>query len=289
MIDPVVNLSPIPTGGAVMLAMPGYSDPGSPSFPATSVQIYRTVTGKDANIKIYDGPPISNYLDVGDLLPGPLDPTVSYTWTVIDNLGRTTVGPITPSSSVTTTEDWFDNTFIRLLQGGINSLTLPSDFGPPPIVSTQMPQNGWPALPFIVVNTDLIQQTEVSIGEDVPSPDQNNNWTLWANAKRVWRVTIMAINAEQRNFYRDALLVIFRVVKATAFSPLGLDVEHKFQAASYTDANEWEGKTPGFYGADLMLEVDGRFPTAILTNYGPVTNMDVTINGVLVAKIPPGS
>ena len=286
MANPVVNLTLIPSGGAALLTMPGYLDPASPSFSATNVQVYRTVTGKDANLKIYDGPPIANFLDVGDLLPGPLDGATSYTWTVIDNLGRTTAGPATPSGSVATQENWFDNTFIRLLQGGINNLVLPADFGPPPTVSTQMPQNGWPALPFIVVNTDLIQQTEVAIGEDVPNPDQNNDWTMWANAKRVWRVTVLAINAEQRDFYRDALLVIFRVVKATAFAPLGLDVEHKFQAASYTDANEWEGKTPGFYGADLMLEIDGIFPTAILTHYGLIETITTALNSTPLSQNP---
>lgn len=283
MPNPIVNLSVIPTGGAVLLSLPDYLEPPA---GVTSVQIYRTVTGQDANVKIYDGPPPVNFLDVGDLLPGPLEQTVSYTWTVIDNAGRTATDPVVPASSVTTREDWFDNTFIRLLQGGLNGLTLPSGFGPLPTVTTQMPQNGWSALPFVVVNTDLIQQTEVAIGEDVPNPDANNDWTLWANAKRVWRVTIMTINAEQRDFYRDALLVIFRVIKATAFSPLGLDVEHRFQAASYTDANEWEGKTPGFYGADLMLEIDGRFSTAVLTNYGVIERITAALNGEPLVSVP---
>jgi hypothetical protein len=122
-------------------------------------------------------------------------------------------------------------------------------------------------MPFITVNVDLIQQTEVEIGEDFVSPTPDNNWTLFANARRIWRVTIMSQDAEERDFYRDSLLAVFRVLKATAFGPLGLDVSHTFQAVSYSSAQEWEGVAPGFYAADLMLEINGIFPAAVLTAY----------------------
>jgi hypothetical protein len=70
--------------------------------------------------------------------------------------------------------------------------------------------------------------------------------------------------------------MIFRVLIATAFTPIGYNVSHSFQANSYTDVNEWEGKVPGFYGADLMMELNGIFNTAVLTNYGVIQEFVVS-------------
>ncbi len=156
--------------------------------------------------------------------------------------------------------------FIRLLQGALNCLIYPPGIQQTQVLN-QMPMNGWTAMPFIIVNLDLIEQTETEIGEDVENPNNQNVWSLWVNARRIWRITVISSNAEERDFYRDSLLAIFRVLKATAFQPLGLDVSHSFQAVSYTDAREWQGHIPGFYGADLMLEINGTFPTAVLTDY----------------------
>lgn len=275
MSGPVVNLSVIPTGGAVLLNMPGYLQPPS---GVTSITIARASSGAfgvSPFTTFYDGPPVMNYVDCGDGTPMPLLPTMSYLWQVTDVTGTTQVGPAVPESSVISAPDALTQLLIRLLQGGINSLTLPPGFILPQI-TVKFPQNGFQALPFIVVNLDLIQQTEVEIGEDVVNPNPGNDWTLWVNAKRVWRVTMLSADAEERDFYRDSLLMIFRVLKATVFTPIGYNVSHSFQANSYTDVNEWEGKTPGFYGADLMLELDGIFNTAVLTNFGTIREFFVT-------------
>ena len=60
---------------------------------------------------------------------------------------------------------------------------------------------------------------------------------------------------------------MFRVLHASVYSYIGLNVEHSFQAVSYTGTEEWQGQIPGFYNADLMLELDGLFPAMVLTNY----------------------
>jgi hypothetical protein len=92
-------------------------------------------------------------------------------------------------------------------------------------------------------------------------------------------------DAQERDFYRDSLLNIFRVLKATVFTPIGYNVSHSYQAASYTDAKEWEGHAPGFYGADLMLEIDGVFNTTVLFNYGVIKEIDVGVTLVSNAEI----
>ncbi len=259
----------VPTGGAVMLEFPGY-------FPvpsqATSLTISRSIAGSGIWTVIYQGPPVGVFIDVGDGTPRPLDPTISYIWQAVDYSGTTVSAPVTPAASFIGVPDQLSQILIRLLQGAINSMRLPPGIQPTQI-TTRMPQNGWQAMPFIVVNLDLIQQTEVQIGEDVLNPTPDNNWTLFANAKRIWRVTIMSQDVEERDFYRDTLLAVFRVLKATAFGPLGINVTHAFQAASYASAAEYEGVAPGFYAADLMLELDGIFPAAVLTHYPVITEI----------------
>lgn len=262
----------IPTGGAVLLEFPGYF----PVLPrATELTISRSIDGSGVWTVIYDGPPVGVFLDVGDGSPKPLDPTTAYLWQAEDYSGTAVVGPLTPASTFINLPDQLTQILIRALQGAINSMTLPTGIQRPQI-TIKMPQNGWQAMPFIVVNVDLIQQTEVAMGESVINPTPDNNWTLFANAKRVWRVTIMSQDAEERDFYRDTLLAVFRVLKATAFGPIGLDVSHTFQAVSYSSAQEWEGVTPGFYAADLMLEINGVFPAAVLTNYPVILQIEST-------------
>lgn len=265
----VVIATVVPTGGAVLLQFPSYF----PVLPtAGQLTINRSVSGSGIWTTVYQGPPVGAFIDVGDGLPAPLDATTSYLWQVFDDNGSAVAGPLIPVASFLGTPDQLSQILIRLLQGAINGMRLPPGIQPTQ-VTTRMPQNGWQAMPFIVVNLDLIQQTEVAIGEDVINPTPDNNWTLFANAKRVWRVTVMSQDVEERDFYRDFLLAVFRVLKATAFGPLGINVTHSFQAASYASAQEYEGVAPGFYAADLMLELDGIFPVAVLTNYPVITQI----------------
>ena len=286
MAGPPVNLSVIPTGGAVLMQFYN-NETGhyAPPSGATQMTISRAVSGVAGATAIYSGGLLASWADAGDgpsFSNAPLSSGSAYTWTVTDTLGSTVVGPVTPASSITSVPDALSQLLIRLLQGGINSLVLPPGVARTS-VTTQMPQGGWQALPLIIVNLDLIQQSETQIGEDVVNPNPGNDWSLWVNAKRVWRVSVMSTDAEERDFYRDSLLSIFRVLKATVFSPIGYNVTHSFQAASYTTAKEWDGHTPGFYGADLMLEIDGVFNTAVLTNYSTIQEITV---GVTVTQPP---
>ena len=265
-----IIVTSIPTGGAVLIQFPGYFPP---SPRATDLTVSRSVTGSGIWATIYHGPPIGVFIDVGDGLPGPLDPATSYIWRVSDYSGNVISESITPSSYFLSEPDQLTQILLRLLQGALNSMTLPPGIKRP-LLTIKMPTNGMQAMPFIVVNLDLIQQTEVAIGEDVPQPTNDNIWTLFANAKRLWRVTIVSPDAEERDFFRDTLLSVFRVLKATAFGPLGQNVTHTFQAASYSSVQEYQGISPGFYCADLMLEIDGLFPTAVLTNYLPIRDIE---------------
>lgn len=259
----VMTATIIPTGGAVLLQFPSFR--ALLTTPAT-ITISRSIAGTNIWTTIYAGPPVEAFLDVGDGTPLPLNPAIEYFWRLTGGASAVIAGPLMPSSSFLNQPDQLTDILIRALQGAINTMVLPPGIKHTQ-VTTKMPMNGWTAMPFIVVNLDLIQQTETEIGEDVINPTNDNNWTLFANAKRVWRVTIMSQDVDERDFYRDTLLSVFRVLLATAFAPLGLNVQHSFSASSYPSAQEWDGQIPGFYAADLMFELDGIFPAAVVTNY----------------------
>ena len=274
-----VHAVAIPTGGAIMLNMDPYIQP-APGINNITISIATSSgSGLSGFTQIYSGAPIPRYLDVGDSLPQPLDGNTAYVYQVMDNLGGSVqTEPVTPSWAIENTPDQLTQILMRLLQGAINNMPLPQGIQKTQVMTT-MPMNGYQAMPFIIASPELIQQTDVQLGDDYPNPDQGNNWTLWALVNRIWRVSVMSVTPEERDFYRDQLLAAFRVFKATAFGPLGIEVTHKFQAASYTSAEEHEGHIPGFYGADLMYELQGIFPVTVLTNYGVIKTVefDITI------------
>jgi hypothetical protein len=265
----------VPTGGAALISMPGYFLPAS---GITFMSLSRAVSGASGIgpfATFYSGAPLPVYVDAGDGTPAPLFPGSTYLWNVTDDTGTVQLGPVTPSSTVVSKPDYLTNVLIRLIQGALNSATFPSGVKLPQ-VTTRMPQQGYQALPFVVVNLDLIQQTETQIGEDVPNPiPPDNSWVIWSNAKRIWCVSVFSADPQERDWLRDSILSFFRVLKATVFAPIGYNVSHSFQAVSGTDAKEWEGHTPGFYYADLMLELDGVFITEVSTNYGLIEQIDV--------------
>lgn len=271
-----LTASVAPTGGAIVLTMPGYM-----SATATGAITLARAVQSDGTLSafttLYTGPANGAYvwIDAGDGLAAPLSASNAYTYQVTDAGGTVQVGPLTPAPSLQPSVDGLTQLFIRLVQAGISNLTLPPGVQPVQ-VTTQMPVGGWQALPFVVVNLDLIQQDEVPIGQDMPQPDASNIWEIVTYAKRVWRVTVLSRSAAERDFYRDSLLAIFQSLKSTVFASLGLDNRHDFQAASGTDVNEWEGRSPGFYFADVLMTISGPMSVALLTGYGVIQSFVVT-------------
>lgn len=155
---------------------------------------------------------------------------------------------------------------MRLIQAALDNLVLPAGIQPA-VAMIRMPVNGWPAMPFININLEHIQQTETEIGGDFENPTANNIWTLFVMARRTWRLTVTTPSAEERDFYRDTLLAVLRILDATVFSAIGLNVTHSVQAASFPVARERDGQVPGFYCADILLQTDGTFTTSVTTDY----------------------
>ncbi len=276
MAGPTVKLSVVPTGGVIRLEMPGWLPPASGLGTAVISRAVSGASGLSSFTTLYSGTPGygAEWVDAGDELTSPLLSGSGYVYQVSDGTGTTQVGPAYPVPTFVTYTDQLTQLFIRLLQAGVNNLVLPPYVSPPVggpgsgygtiQVLSQMPQGGFQALPYIIVNLDLIQQREVMIGQDVQVPDQAGHWHVNVNAKRVWRVTVMSRNPTERDFYRDSLIAIYQLLLATVFMPIGLEVHHEFQAASGTDAREWDGMAPGFYYSELLFEIDGEFPVAVV-------------------------
>jgi hypothetical protein len=282
---PQFSATPVPVGGVILLNFPGYLMPASGVAPMMLSRAVSGVSGIGAYTTIFSGTLGPVYVDVGfdNPISGaaalPLVPSSGYVYSLTDATGTAMLGPVYPVGVVVPPNDPLTALLIRLLQAGVNNLALPPGYGPIQITG-KMPQNGLQALPLIVVNLDLLEQEETGIGQDVPKAESNNIWSIWINAKRTWRVSILSQDAEERDFYRTAIISLWQVLLATVFDQIGLNTTRKIIAASGTMAGDSEGKSPGFYYSDIMLTADGVLNTNVITNYGLIETITATISGV---------
>lgn len=263
----------LPFGGAIRLDMPGYLAPPS---GVSSVTISRAVSGISAYLQLYSGAPLPVWFDPGDGLPAPLSAASGYTYRIVDQRGTTDTPFIVPAMAIATQPDQMTEMLIRMLQCGVSNTVLGPGITAPNQVSSQMPQGGWNALPFIVVNLDLQEQSDTPLGQDVQQTFVENVWNITVHAKRLWRVSVFGRSAKERDFWRDTVLAIWQSMLPTVFLQIGMDVRHKFLVTAGTDADEWMGHVPGFYWADLALSVDGIFPVAIMAPYGTIASFVAT-------------
>ena len=271
-----MTLSPLPVGGSVLISLYGGNDYVAPAAGTVLTLLRNSTT-------IYSGPALPFWLDVGDgpsTSSAPLDPNTEFTWQAIDNTG-TTQATATPSPSISTVPDGLTQIVIRLLQAACdNAPGAAVAHVQRPQVTTRMPQGGWQASPFVVVNLDLFQQSDTTIGQDIAAPPVDGQWTLWGWARRIWRISVFSQDADERDFYRDTIMVALRALKATLFSQVGMNIRHDFQASSGTTGDEWIGQGPGFYWADVMWNLEGAFPVSMLVSYGTIEAFRV---GVTIA------
>jgi hypothetical protein len=278
---PPLVVTPLPVGGSALLQLYN-SNTGKYSVPENVENLTLIRTGNDgSNVTMYDGPPIAVWVDVGDgpsTSSAPLDPTIEYTWQAIDSTGTTTAGPAMLGGAIITVPDELTVIFIRLLQAACDNAPGAANANVQPVqVTTKAPSGGWGATPFVVVNPALIQQQETAVGQDIVAPNNNNMWTIPGWARRVWQISVLSQNADERDFYRDTLLFAFRALKATFFNYIGANISHSYQASSGTTGDEWTGQAPVFYWAELMLTLEGEFAVTITTNFGLIEKIGVNV------------
>jgi hypothetical protein len=275
-----LKTTPIPTGGAVSLLFNTGVSGTIALARATS-----GVGGISAYTTLYSGATLTEsgknqfFLDYGDGLPSPLVSGTTYVYQLTDTDSSTvqTGGVLTPSA-FNLESDGITQILIRLLQAAVTN-NVPPEGVKPARITQAMPLNGIVPLPMIVITPELLQQGDQKIGEDVELPDKNNIWTMSEFAEFLYRVSVLATTAVERDYYRDLMIAAFKIAQAYVFQFLGDNITHTYQAASYQVSDLPNNKLPGFYGCDVMLSMIGTFNLAIFTSYGLIETITATVSG----------
>ena len=266
MADPLISYEVVPVGGAIALSM----------ACSGATTLTRTVSG-GSPVTLYSGNQILYYLDTGDQLPAPLDPTLNYTYTLTDVNGSVSTGYIQPATSLNIDQEPLTQILMRLLQAGVNSLVVPAGLKRAQVLQA-MPIAGVPAMPFVTINQDLLQQEEVPIGQSVLQP-VDNSWTITGFCKRMYRVSILSTSGQERDFYRDAIVGIFESIYQSVLQKIGIDVHHEYQVASGQVARDLDGMSPGFYYSECLLTFVGTLNVTITCNYGIISTIKTDSTG----------
>lgn len=262
-------------GGVVSFLVGGYATGVGSQF-----SVGRSSTGSGGPfLNIYSGAVVPFYIDLGDGLPTPLLSGSTYYWTFSDPSGSVLVGPLTPTGSIQFTPDNLTSILIRCLQAGIDNI------GPLPngiiraTVMQDMPLNGFPSLPLISVTAQMEDQEDIGIGQQIVNPNlfENQSWSQAVQARKMWRVSILAKDSLNRDFYKDLILNIFHAMLPTIFLPMGQNTSHRYMVSVGQTSEDLKNKSPGFYFADCLLEITGQSNVNIQLNYPPVSGILVGI------------
>lgn len=284
---PIINAFAIPTGGAVGLKLT--------TAVSGTVTLSRAVSGSGglgSFTTLYTGVPLSNtgetcfYLDIGDASPGPLIGGTLYVYNLTDVNGTVASPPIQTPSEITLEEAPYTDLIIGLLQGGINTATRPPGIKKAQVLNA-MPLAGLPTLPTIFVNPEAVSQEEIPVGVDnetagdLIQPGRANIWTQTEQDHHMFRITVLSLNAIERNYYRTLIIGILRVAVAYAFSQFGADSSRSSEAVSYQEVDEPKSLSPGFYAADVLFSFTAVGNVKITTNYGLIERITGDFEAVL--------
>jgi len=235
----------------------------------------RSVSGVSGAVTLYDGPCLANLVnappqpipfpDAGIGSNQPLSQTTAYVYTFTTSNGSVSTPPIVPAVQLTLLPDVIVNLVMKSLQAGLQALRVPAGFQNKPTIQHAMPINKTPPLPIISINQDLMQQDQSEIGAGV-NPDQwNNQYSVPATVHRRISVFIATTSVEERAFYRDAVISIWRTMLGPLLHPLGQDLSQRFQATDNQVTKPDD--SPGFYYSEIGLEFTGVFLAHVVTDY----------------------
>jgi hypothetical protein len=273
----VVTAVQSPTGGAVSLIIK--LDPSlNPYSAAMTIQRY---TGSLSNtpVTIYSGVATLIYIDAGDSLPAYLDFTTPYWYAVTDPSGTVVVGPITPTAQLIVWSNYLDKLLFRLFSAGMSALAVPEGFAKIRVLENMPLTMGSEAtdFPFVVMNLDLEQQEEIQIGEAVVNPGLVNLQVIPYIVHRVYSMSVLSLNAKERDFYKDACLSAWLTMQSV-LDLIGQNLTMNWQATNTQSAGEGL-KIPGFYEAAIMLDLTGQFNVSLQTNYPIISSVAGTVSG----------
>lgn len=267
-----LNAIAVPTGGAITLSISGDTN--------TSTVLARSSGGVSGVYQdIYAGVTTPIYIDAGDGQASTLSSGVTYCYRLTATAQQYFSQEVVLPNALNIKNQDLLPLMQKLLQGGINNLVVPNGVNKISNgkVLIAMPLQGAPPLPIVTINQDLIQQHFVPIGQQFENVNiVSGEWTVTSYATRKFRITVMADNTTTRDFYRDAIIAIFQALLTTTFAPIGLDNSHRFQAFSAQVADDPTNRSPAFYYADIMVELDGTMNVGIYNTYGTIETISVT-------------
>lgn len=277
----------IPTGGVIGISFA--------TATSGTILLSRAVSGSGglgAFTPLISGAPLSNtgsncyFLDIGDQTPGPLVSGVSYVYQLTDNSGTQQSDPIQPNSNVVLEATPWTRIIIAILQGAINAAVLPTGINRARVFNA-MPLTGNPPLPLIAVNPELEVQANIPIGVDnqnvgdLVQPAVSNNWTQAAQERRMFRITAVALSAEERDFWRTFIIGTLRIAAAYALSQVGADFIRDYEAVSYQTSKETQSQIPAWYAVDVLWDMTVEANVTVTTNYGPIDTIVASVSGYL--------
>lgn len=274
--DPSIDWQIAPTGGIILLKLHSLAPPGGWTL-TRSVLVGSTLT--ESTVLVSDPvAPQPVFLDIGDRLKTPLDPTKQYVYAFTTAAGTATTPPIQPAASIKLEPDHITEVLLRALQSGVRSLVLPAAFNHRPTVFFAMPMGIQPTLPMISLNDTLLQQGDIPIGQNNRYNFQNNRYDIYGQAMRHYTIAVMTTTADERQFYRDAVLGIFNAILGPILGAIGENTTHRFQVhnSQVTSADT----QPGFYFSEILLEFSGSFTVGVSTSFGLIENIVGTIETI---------
>lgn len=281
MAGPSISSFVSPTGGVITLHITPSSGSDPRTTPASITRYENSISG--SGTVIVSGAPLSLvFVDDGEKLPKYLDFSTPYYYVYNDPGGIATVGPIVPSSQLQIFGGYLDQLIFRLFSAGMSSLAVPKGFNAIRVME-EMPLSMGSLgtyFPIVVMNLDLEQQEAMQIGQNVEFYPTNTN-IMPLLVFRSYSMSILSHNAKERDFYKNAAIVVLQTMMFTLRS-IGQNIEYTFQATQNQVSDGTMG--PGFYEAVIMCDFTGQFNISFQTNY-PIIESIVPVISATTAVI----
>lgn len=263
--DPSIGWGVISTGGIVLLDLASTAAPESWSLVRSVVG----VSGLTNQTVLVSGAAeaIPVYIDLGDgnNQNVPLDPATLYQYEFSTSQGVATTDTICVSGTIVLEPDHMTRLMARAMQAGLASLVLPTHFMQKATFSYAMPIVTQLRFPMVLMNLDLLQQTEIPIGQGLQTDYQKNFNSYPSIALRRYVLRVFTTNVDERDFYRDAVIGIFNTILTPLFQRIGQDVNHTYQASNGQIVGDQ--MNPGAFYAEIALQFAGLYNVGVSTYF----------------------
>jgi hypothetical protein len=277
MMPPTIEGFIVSTGGAVRLNIDSQD---------TDYTLIRDNVSLSTQSVLYSG--VNNtsvFLDIGDGFTTNVSylPSGIYSYTVLDSYGTSSTPNVIPTVYLTVFPENLDIVFIKLMKAALDALVVPEGFAKAQVYHA-MPLGGFPPLPAIVIQQELLRQAEIPIGQQVDQ--EKDDMSMLAIATRRYSVAILSRNSDERDFYRTAIVGCFEAICLDVLSHLGNNIRHSFAVDSSMESTDDPNAAPGFYYADCLFTFDGNFFVGINKQYPIIENTGITITASVSTSKP---